>query len=90
MFSRNEFRKTKRFEHRATVMIEDEHFGYFSYAQMSNFSGDGMGFETDFVIKPGAKITINLDKPLFRATPKTYKAIVKWCKELAKDNSPYP
>jgi hypothetical protein len=48
-----------------------------------------MSFETDFAIKPGSKITINLNKPLFRAAPKNYKAIVKWCKELAKDNSPY-
>ena len=89
MFSRNESRKTKRFEHRATVMLQDEHLGYFSYAQMSNFSGDGMSFETDFALKPGVKIKISLDKPLFKAAPMTYDAIVKWCKELSKDDSPY-
>jgi hypothetical protein len=89
MFLDNEFRKSKRFEHKATVMLEDKSYGYFSYAQMSNFSGGGMSFETDFTLIPGAKITINLDKPLFRAAPMAYDAIVKWCKELSKDDSSY-
>ena len=89
MFVGNEFRKSKRFEHKATVMLEDKGYGYLSYAQMINFSGDGMSFEADFALKPGAKINISLNKPLFKAAPRTYNAIVKWCKELSKDDSPY-
>ncbi len=89
MFSLNEFRKCKRFEHKATVLLKDKNYGYFSYAQMSNFSGDGICFETDLALKPGAKINISLDKPLFRSAPRTYDAIIKWCKELAKNDSPY-
>lgn len=84
-----EFRKSKRFEHRATVMLEDEPAGYISYGQMINFSGGGMCFGSDVAFKPEAKINIKFEKPIFKAAPKTYHVIVRWCKELADDDSKY-
>jgi hypothetical protein len=37
-----EHRKSERFEHKATVMIENEQAGHFNYGQMVNYSADGM------------------------------------------------
>jgi hypothetical protein len=89
MIPYREFRKSKRFEHRTTVMFEDEPTGYFSYGQMINFSNGGMCFGSDVAFKPGAKIKIKLEKPIFKAAPKTYHGKVRWCKELADDDSKY-
>ena len=84
-----ESRKSKRFEHRATVMLEDEPAGYISYGQIINFSNGGMCLESDVAFKPGAKIKIKFEKPIFKAAPKTYHGIVRWCNELADDDSKY-
>ena len=84
-----EYRKSKRFEHKATVMLEVEPDGYFSYGQMINYSDDGMLIGSDAVFKLGTKIKINFDKPLYKAAPKTYRATVKWCNELSAEDAQY-
>ena len=86
MNTNTELRKVRRFDHKTTVMLENEPSGQFSYAQMINFSGGGMGFGSDFALRPGTIINIRLDKPIFRSAPKTYSAIVRWCKQLSDDN----
>ena len=43
MGSTPDHHKSKRFEHKSTVMLSDEHSKYISYAQMFNFRGDGIG-----------------------------------------------
>ena len=81
-----DFRKSQRFEHKSTVMLEDELGGYFSYGQISNYSDGGMGFWSDVAFKQGAKIKVRLDNPLFKTAPKTYHGIVRWCKEMGDDD----
>ncbi len=85
----SEFRKSNRIEHKATVMIVDEPAEYFSYGQMINYSAGGIGFWSDFAFKPWVRINIRLDNPLFKAAPKTYRGIVRWCKELEHDESQF-
>jgi hypothetical protein len=87
MTTYDEYRKSRRFEQRATVMIEDESKEYFSYGQMINYSEDGMLIGSDVKFKPGTKITIKFEKPLYKAAPRTYHAVVRRCKELFNDDT---
>jgi hypothetical protein len=80
-----EFRKSKRFKQEATAIVEVPNSGYVIYAQMQNLSKGGMYFETEVAIKPGTKITVKFDKPIFNAASKIFTSIVKWCKGLSDD-----
>jgi len=82
-----ERRKTKRLNHRCTIMLADEHAGYYCYAQLNNISGDGMYLETEYSFKPGTEIVIRFDKAPFRSAPKIYHVNVKWCRQLDKNES---
>ena len=82
-----ERRKIKRLNHRCTIMLADEHSGYYCYAQLNNISGDGMYLETEYRFASGAEIDIRFDKPPFRSALKKYHAIVKWCRPLDVDES---
>ena len=89
MLSIHDYRKSRRFEHKYMVMLANEHSEYFSYAQMLNFSGGGLYFESDVALKPGTKIQIRFDDPPFRTGPSILKSIVSWCRELPYDDSDY-
>ena len=77
-----DFRKSKRFNHTTTGLLEDSKTGYLIYAKMKNYSHDGMYFETETAFKPETTVKIELDKPLNRFSGKNFTAIVKWCIEL--------
>ena len=81
------FRRTKRFMHRATVIIEDIDSGSMSYAQTKNLSNDGMLLESAVAIKPGTKVNIKFDAQPFKSAPKTYSSIVRWCKEVSDEDA---
>ena len=84
-----EFRKSKRFAHKATVMLEDGNGGYFSYGLMLNYSSGGMCIGSDTIYKKGTTIKIRFSKPLYKAAPTIYSGTVKWCNELARDDVEY-
>jgi hypothetical protein len=79
------FRKNKRFRHRATVILEDASSGTWSYAQTKDLSNDGMLLESEVAFKPGTKINIRFDTQPFKSAPKTYRSVVRWCKEVADE-----
>ena len=81
------FRKSKRYWHKATVILEDTRSGAWSYAQTKDFSHDGMLLESEVAFKPGTRINIKFDSPPFKSTLKTYRSTVRWCKELADEDS---
>jgi hypothetical protein len=81
------FRKNKRFQHRATVILEEANSGALSYAQTKDLSNDGMLLESEVAFKPGTKINIKFDTQPFKSAPKTYRSVVRWCKEVADSNS---
>jgi hypothetical protein len=81
------FRKNRRFLHRATVILEDANSGAWSYAQSKNFSNDGMLLESEIAFKPGTVINIKFDTQPFKTAPKNYSSIVKWCREIADENT---
>ncbi len=81
------FRKNKRYRHKATVILEDPNSGAWSYAQTKDFSNDGLLLESEVAFKPGTKINIKFDALPFKSGPKTFNSTVKWCKEVADENS---
>ena len=81
------FRKNRRFLHLATVILEDAQSGTWSYAKTKNFSNDGMLLESEISFKPGTKINIKFDTQPFKAAPKNYSSVVKWCREMTDENA---
>jgi hypothetical protein len=51
-------------------MLANEHFEYFSYAQVFNFSGGGLYFKSDVAYKQCTKIRIQFENHLFNQAPK--------------------
>ena len=80
-----EFRKSKRYKQEAIAIVEVPNSGYVIYAQMQNLSKGGMYFETEVAIKPGTRITVKFDRPIFYTASKIYNSIVRWCKGLTDD-----
>lgn len=75
-------RKVKRYLTKATVTIEVPNTRDFFYAQMKNFSHEGMCLETSTSLSPGTKVSIKLDQSLFATSQQHFDSIVKWCEGL--------
>ena len=86
----HEKRKAPRLKHNGTIMISEEAFDYYSYAQVENVSGDGMYIESDHAFTRGTEIGIQFDNPPYKSSPKNYSATVQWCKPLSIDKSKLP
>ena len=81
-----DFRKYKRFKKEATVQLEIPSSEHLFYAEMKDFSHDGMCVETSMSITPGTKINIKLDRPLFTSSRESYNSILRWCKGLKDED----
>jgi hypothetical protein len=81
------FRKNKRYRHKVTVILEDPNSGAWSYAQTKDLSNDGLLLESEVAFKPGTQINIKFDTPSIESRSKIFNSTVKWCKELADENS---
>ena len=84
-----DFRKYKRFKSKATIRVEIPSSEQLFYAQMKDFSHDGMCVETSMSLTPGTKINIKLDRPLFTSSRESYKSIIRWCKGLTDENGDF-
>lgn len=89
MNSNREYRNSRRFHHRATIMIEDGCTGYCYNGIMYNCSGNGMYFESDYAQQPGTKIQIRVDNMPFTSAPHYYFANVIWRRQLIDSDSIY-
>ena len=81
------FRKNIRYQHKATVILEDPNSGAWSYARTKDLSNDGLLLESEVAFKPGTRINIKFDTQPVESRPKIFNSTVKWCKELADENS---
>ena len=86
----SEKRKSLRFKYHGTIMLSEENFDYYSYAQVGNVSGDGMYIELDHAFARGTEIGIRFDNPPFKSAPKYYSATVQWCKPVSRKGSTIP
>jgi hypothetical protein len=80
------YRKSKRIKSKGIAILEIPFSGHWLYAQIRNFSHAGMYVETEVAIRPGTKINVKLDQPLFYSDQKSYNSIIQWCKELHSNN----
>ena len=92
-------RNSRRFKTKATAVIEVPDSGHWVYAEMTDFSSQGLGFETEAAIQPGTMIRVKFDKSLvssridksfqslFNNGYTTYNSTVMWCKKLDDDQS---
>ena len=83
-----EFRKYTRYKYTTTAMLEDLFSEIRVYAQMKNISRQGMCFEASAPLKPGGKIRVIFDKPVYKVKSQKYKSAVttvRWCKELTDE-----
>jgi hypothetical protein len=77
-----EMRKSRRYERSETVMVENPHSEIFGYAQLKNFSSNGMMLFSDFAVRPGELLKIRFEKPLHSSVPKTVATSAVWCRDL--------
>jgi hypothetical protein len=67
-------------------MIEKTWSEIIGYAQLRNFSADGMMLQADFAITRGEINTIRLDKPLYPSFSSVVTTKVVWCRDLESQN----
>lgn len=84
-----ENRDAPRFEHEATVMIEDYPAGRYHEGKMFNYSRSGMYFESDFAPRIGSDIFIGIENSPYSSNHDVYRARVIWCKDLPEQASYY-
>lgn len=71
-----------RYQRSETVMIGKPGEEILGYAQLSNFSAEGLMLRFDFAISPGELIEIRFDKPLHSSISKVMTTRVVWCRDL--------
>jgi hypothetical protein len=77
-----ELRKSLRYARFETVMIEMPRSEILGYAQLNNFSAEGLMLFSDFAMHPGELIKIRFDKALHSSIPKIVTSRVVWCQDL--------
>jgi hypothetical protein len=86
--SNPEKRDTPRFEHEATVMIENYPSGKYHEGRMYNYSRTGMYFESDFAPPVDTDLFIGIENSPYSSEHDVRRAKVVWCKKLP-DNASY-
>ena len=77
-----ELRRSRRYERAETVMVEKLRSEIIGYAQLKNFSADGMMLLSDFSIHPGEFIKLRFDSPLHTSIPDIVPSRVVWCRNF--------
>lgn len=82
MHTNLEKRDCARFYHEAPVVIEACGTGIYYAARMYNYSLQGMYFESDLVLVPGAKVNLWLSDFPENSFPEINSAEVRWSEEI--------
>lgn len=76
-----EKRSDNRTDFKSPVMVEDSK-GIIYKARMVNYSGSGLYIETDWLLRPGTEIYIEMDKSPYASNsfdlPERYRAVISW------------
>jgi hypothetical protein len=84
-----EHRKSKRFDHKETVMLEHGSGRFFCYGQILNYSFGGICVSSQTTYNKGTPTKIRFGKPLYKAAPSVFPGTVRWCKDLSRNNSEF-
>jgi hypothetical protein len=89
-FQGRELRRSQRYVHVATVMLESSQTGIFGYAQINNYSAGGIQVCADFPLRPGTLIKIELEKALYASVADVVESRVVWCKPFEEESGTQP
>jgi hypothetical protein len=78
-----EKRDCARFYHEAPVVIEECGSGFYHEARMYNYSLQGMYFESDLALVPGARVNLWFSDLPQNSLPEVNAAEVRWSEEIA-------
>jgi len=78
-----ENRIQKRYIVDTTALVEDYHLGYRFPVKMRNYSIGGMCFESEYALRPGRKVNIQVEDPLPHPSPDSRYAEVCWRRKLS-------
>lgn len=79
-------RMSRRYKSKETAILEIPSSGHWIYAQINNFSHNGMNIETEASIGKDTRVKMKLDRPFFYYNQKSYSSIVRWCNGLKDEN----
>ena len=86
MVQHYEKRADVRKAHKAPITVEDPEFGNFYRGRMVNYCNNGLYFETDWLLEPGAEIFIEIENlpgnSSFSDHKDSYRAEIRWHKKL--------
>ena len=78
-----EKRDCARFYHEAPIVVEKCGTAVYHEARMYNYSLQGMYFESDLALLPGARVNLWLSYLPENALPEIHFAEVRWSEEIA-------
>lgn len=84
-----EARSNARFDHAATILIENFPKGTYHHGKMVNYSTGGLYFECTVAYAPGAPIIFGIENSPYARCPGVYHGHVKWCRRLPEKHSLY-
>ena len=84
-----EARSTARFDHAATILIENLPEGTYHHGKMVNYSAGGLYFECTVAYAPGAPIIFGIENTPYAGCRGVYHGHVKWCRRLPEKQSLY-
>lgn len=84
-----EARINARFDHAATILIENFTKGTYHHGKMVNYSAGGLYFECTVAYAPGVPIIFGIENSPYARCPGVYHGHVKWCRRLPEKQSLY-
>jgi Tfp pilus assembly protein PilZ len=76
-----EKRSDRRIDFKSPIMVEDSK-GIMYKARMVNYSGNGLYIETDWLLRPGSEIYIEMEQSPYAShsfdLPERYRAVILW------------
>jgi Tfp pilus assembly protein PilZ len=84
-----ESRNNARFNHTATILIENLPEGTYHHGKMVNYSAGGLCFECSLAYASGAPIIFGIENTPYAGCRGVYHGHVKWCRPLPEKQSLY-
>lgn len=82
-------RNEARFNHAASILVENIPMGTYHHGQMVNYSSGGLYFECTIAYRPGAPIIFGIETSPYAKCPGVYRGHVRWCRWLSEKESLY-
>ncbi|MDP4726315.1 MAG: PilZ domain-containing protein [Desulfobacterales bacterium] len=84
-----EARINARFDHAATILIENFPKGTYHHGKMVNYSAGGLYFECTVAYAAGVPIIFGIENSPYARCPGVYHGHVRWCHRLPEKQSLY-